>query len=212
MTPIQIKKLREHLNLSQSDLARVLNASLPAVKAWEQNPEATGYRRPSGTTRSALCFLLAEWMHSLRKHLRLPESQNDIEDAWSIMEDVKFLLDGTIPVDDALRGVGLFQQRVFCIYRAYIEDDILTLQNREYCSLGTVNTLGATKYELAPGQILTKEFTFNDSCPPWAGKRERDMYREAIKPILSLKVPYDGLTVGEVLENSHPIESIKYLD
>jgi DNA-binding transcriptional regulator YiaG len=44
-SPARIRKLREHLNMSQPVFARSLNASDATVKAWEQ-----GKRTPDGTS------------------------------------------------------------------------------------------------------------------------------------------------------------------
>ena len=52
LTTYQIKEIREHLNLSQTVFAKLLNVSPSSIRQWEQ-----GKRQPTGATQVLLDLL-----------------------------------------------------------------------------------------------------------------------------------------------------------
>ena len=52
LTPIEIKKIRTFMQLSQSVFAKLLNVSISSIRQWEQ-----GQRNPSGSTMILLELL-----------------------------------------------------------------------------------------------------------------------------------------------------------
>ena len=64
LTTLQIKEIREELNLSQAVFARLLNVSPSSIRQWEQ-----GKRKPTGATR-VLLDLLKRSPHILNYRLR----------------------------------------------------------------------------------------------------------------------------------------------
>lgn len=52
MTKLQIREIREELNLSQTVFAKLLNVSSSSIRQWEQ-----GKRKPNGSTRVLLELL-----------------------------------------------------------------------------------------------------------------------------------------------------------
>ena len=64
LTTLQIKEIREELNLSQAVFARLLNVSPSSIRQWE-----LGKRKPTGATR-VLLDLLKRSPHILNYRLR----------------------------------------------------------------------------------------------------------------------------------------------
>jgi putative transcriptional regulator len=59
-TPAEIRALRERLNISQTVLASVINASANSIQKWER-----GAKRPSGTALKLLNLLDRKGLESL---------------------------------------------------------------------------------------------------------------------------------------------------
>jgi len=59
-SPAEIRELRERLNISQSVLASVINASANSIQKWER-----GVKRPSGTALKLLNLLDRKGLESV---------------------------------------------------------------------------------------------------------------------------------------------------
>ena len=215
MSPLFIKQMRKSLMLSQSQLAKSLNVSLSSVKSWEQSPDSIGYRPPTGATLGALRLLLAGLCITNRSRLKLPIDKTSSADelgVWEALSIAESISNGTVTLNDALNGISYYQQRILCIYHVYIANNVLFIQNRDYGELGSDETPGATRIELAEGQTISFEYVFDDKCPPWNTADDRSMYRQNIQSILELKLPYNDLTVGDILRQADTRSKVKYLD